>query len=340
MKEEVQLEGYGGDIPVIAVSAKTNLNIKELLDLILLVQEIHGPVGRSSTAPLQAIVIESKLDQKAGPRATVVIKNGTLKVREVIFADTLEGKVRSLLNTDGKQVQEVTIGDAVEILGFTETPSVGSVITHEKQAEKQTVAADAGKPYMAMKEGIDLAAILVADTLGSLEAIRYALPEGVDVIAEKTGEITEADILLAKSTGAVVLGFNTRIRSDVEKLAITEKVLAKNYTIIYEMLDEIRDVIEGRAQARMEQIYGQARILASFPYEKQIVLGVTVLDGRVARGDKVRLVRGEETVGESTITSLRQGKNQTSKVEKGQEAGIIITPALDFQAGDVLLSHS
>ena len=90
----------------------------------------------------------------------------------------------------------------------------------------------------------------------------------------------------------------------------------------------------------MEQIYGQARILASFPYEKQVVLGISIQDGRIARGDKIRLLRGEETIGESTVTSVRQGKNQTSKVEKGQEAGIIITPALDFQVGDVLLSHS
>lgn len=340
LKEDVQLEGYGGDIPVIAVSAKTDLHIKELLDLILLVQEVHGETAHTAEAPLRAIVIESKLDQKAGPRATVVIKNGTIRARDVIYADTVEAKVRSLLNTEGKQVQEATIGDAVEILGFTEVPPVGSVISTEKHPTAPVVPSVGNKPYSAMKEGVDLSVVLLADTLGSLEAIRYALPEVVDVISEKTGEITEADILLAKTTGSVVLGFNTKIRPDVEKLAITEKVLAKNYTIIYEMLDEIRDVIEGRAQARMEQIYGQARILASFPYEKQTVLGVNVLEGRVARGDKVRLLRGEETVGESTITSLRQGKNQTSKVEKGQEAGLIITPALDFQVGDVLLSHS
>lgn len=340
LKADVRLEGYGGDVPVISVSAKTNLNIKELLDLILLVQEVHGDASRSVTASLKAIVIESKLDQKAGPRATVVLKNGTLHVRGVVYADTLEGKVRSLLNTEGKPVQEATVGQAVEVLGFSEVPQVGSIITQEKQAQKLPQEPEAEKPYSAMKEGIELSAVLVADTLGSLEAIRYSLPEGVDIISEKTGEITEADILLAKSTSAVVLGFNTKIRPDVEKLAITEKVLAKNYTIIYEMLDEIRDVIEGRALARMEQIYGQAHILASFPYEKQTVLGVKVQEGRVARGDKVRLMHGEEAIGESTITSLRQGKNQTSKVEQGQEAGIILTPALDFQVGDVLLSHS
>lgn len=343
LKEQVMLEGYGGDVPVIAVSAKTNLNIKELLDLILLVQELHADQykDRSKTGPFKAIVIESKLDQKAGPRATVVIKNGTIRTKESLYIEDTEGKVRSLINTEAKPVQEATVGEAVEVLGFTSVPPVGSIVSSEKQAPKaQVTAGETAKPYSAMKQGVELSVILVADTLGSLEAIHYALPEGVDAIAEKTGEITEADILLAKSTGSVVLGFNTKIRPDVEKLALTEKVLAKNYTVIYEMLDEIRDVIAGRVQARMEQVYGQARILASFPYEKSIVLGVSILDGRIARGDKVRLMRGEAVIGESTITSLRQGKNQTSKVEKGQEAGIIITPALDFEVGDMVISHS
>jgi translation initiation factor IF-2 len=343
LKEDVQLEGFGGDVPVIEVSAKTNLRIKELLDLILLVHDLHTEnyKDRSEKATVKAIVIESKLDQKAGPRATVIIKNGTIRVRETLFIGQTEGKVRSLLDHEGKPAQSATIGEAVEILGFTVVPAVGGLVSSEKNPVAEGGVQDSTqKPYSAMKEGVELSVVLLADTLGSLEAIHYALPKGLDIISEKTGEITEADILLAKSTGSVVLGFNTKIRPEVEKLAVTEKVLAKNYTIIYEMLNEIRDVIEGRVQARIEQVYGQARILASFPFEKSIVLGVSVQDGRIARGDKVRLLRGEETIGESAITSLRQGKNQTSKVEKGQEAGIIITPALDFQVGDVVLSHS
>ncbi len=343
MKEEITPEEYGGDVPVLEVSAKTGKNMKELLDLILLVQELHAEnyARRSEANPVSAIVIESKLDQKAGPRATVIVKDGTLKVRETMYVDGKESKIRSLLNTEGKQVQSATIGAGVEILGFSEVPPVGSIVTSEKkEGATQESAKKEAEPYRAMKEGVELSVILLADTQGSLEAIHYALPEGVDVISEKTGEISEADILLAKSTGSVVLGFNTKIRPEVEKLAVTEKVLAKNYSIIYEMLDEINDVIEGRIHARMEQIYGQARILASFPYEKSVVLGISVQDGRIARGDKIRIMRGEEVIGESNITSLRQGKNTTSKVEKGQEAGIIINPALDFQVGDVILSHS
>ncbi len=121
---------------------------------------------------------------------------------------------------------------------------------------------------------------------------------------------------------------------------MTEKVLTRNYTVIYEMLDEIRDVLEGKRLALLETIYGTAQVLASFPFEKTIVLGVKILDGRLARNDKVRLMRNDEEIGNATITSLRRGKETVSKIEKGQEGGIILTPALDFEVGDMIISHS
>ena len=113
----------------------------------------------------------------------------------------------------------------------------------------------------------------------------------------------------------------------------------KNYTIIYELLDEISEVLEGKALAMIEQIYGTARVLAKFPFEKTFALGIQVLDGRIARGDKARIMRGDEVIGETQINSLRVGKNPISKIEKGNEAGIIISPLLDFQVGDVVISH-
>ncbi|EKD86185.1 MAG: hypothetical protein ACD_37C00427G0001, partial [uncultured bacterium] len=166
-----------------------------------------------------------------------------------------------------------------------------------------------------------------------------ALPTGAKLVSKKTGEITTADVLFAKSIGAIVLGFNVKIRPEVLKLAATEKVLVKNYKLIYEMLSEINDVIEGKELSMQEEIYGVAKILARFPYEKTEVLGIAVTDGRVAKGDKARIVRGDEVVGEARITSLRQGKEQISKVETGEEAGIIITPFLDFTIGDMVICH-
>lgn len=343
MAENVLLEGYGGDIPVIEVSAKTNLNVKELLDLILLVQELHheqaAPVAPD--APLRAIVIESRLDQKSGPRATVIVKNGTLKPREEIYTEDGMFKVRSLLDERGKPLQSATIGEAAEVIGFLKVPPVGCMLTDRQEtlAAKKETPSTSAQPYSPNANADELPIILVADSQGSLEAIVAALPEKVRLISQKTGEITEADVLLAKSTGAFAIGFNTKIRPEVAKLARTEKVLMKNYTIIYELLDEIADVIAGKELEMMEQIYGAAKVLAKFPYEKTFALGISVLEGRVAKGDKARLMRGEEVLGETQVSTLRVGKNPTSRVEQGHEAGITINPTLDFQVGDVLVFH-
>ncbi len=339
VRENILLEGYGGDVPVIEVSARTGLHMQELLDLILLMWDMKQSTA-SEQEPLQAIVIESRLDTKAGPRATVVIKQGTILVKETLMTPSTEGKVRSLLSDSGVQVQKASIGEAVEVLGFTKVPAVGEIVHQKKYSLSDNKATQIYIRQGSPVEGKTLSLFLCADTLGSLEAIVQSLPTEVHLIAEKTGEISEGDILLAKSTNAIVLTFNIRLRPDIIKFATTEKVVLKNYTIIYEMLDEISQVIEGKQLALMEQIFGVAKLLATFPFEKTIVLGVDVIDGRVARGDKVRVMHGENLIGESIIVSLRQGKNSTSKVEKGQEAGLILSPALDITIGDMLVCHS
>jgi translation initiation factor IF-2 len=336
----VMLEGLGGDIPVIEVSARTNHNIKELLDLILLVHDLHQP-NPDEVAPqksLLGIIIESKLDPKSGPRATVVVKNGKIQVREEVFSGGKSFKVRSLLNTFGKQVKEATIGDAVEVLGFTDVPPVGSSLT--STSSEIMVEKHIEKTYSPMAPEGALSVILCVDSFGSLEAILAALPKDIIVISSKTGDVTESDILLAKSTGGIVLGFNVKIRPDVLRLAVTEKVLVRNYSIIYEMLDELSDVLEGKRLESEEQIYGTAKIMASFPFEKTLALGLRVEDGRIAKGDKVRIMRGDDVVGETTIASLRVGKEPTSKIEAGNEAGAVLASKLDFRVGDMLISHA
>ncbi len=347
VKEGVLLEGLGGNIPVIEISAKTNTNIKELLDLILLSFDLHKKSDVSAKGELVAIVIESRLDQRAGPQAALVIKNGTLTVRDDVIVDGTIFRVRNIVNDMGQNVKTATIGDGVEVFGMSQVIPVGSIITdkNKRQVEKLPEEALALEPESEivyrpnMHEG-KLPIILIADTQGSLEAIEYSLPKDVHIINKKTGEVSEADILFAKSAGALVLSFNSKIRPNVQKLAMTEKVLAKNYQIIYEMIDEVSDVLEGKRLAQMEEIYGTARVLAKFPFEKTFAYGVTVLEGRIARGDRIRIMRKDETIGETTITSLRVGKEQTSKVESGHEAGIVLGGGLDIEVGDVVVCHS
>ncbi len=352
LKEQVMLEGYGGEVPVIEVSAKTNQNVKELLDLILLMYDFRKTPEYekeiTSDASFRAVVIESKMDKKTGPLATVVIKNGTVHLRDELLVDKQLFKVRALITTQNIQVQKATVGEAIEVLGFTTVPAVGSIVSSTanalplvqnnlpattKQLKRELI-------YKRDETKSGISAILVADTQGSLEAIMNALPKDVELLLYKTGEVTEADILLAKSTGSIVLSFNTKIRPEVQKLAITEKVLFRNYQIIYELLDEVQDALEGKKLAEMEQVFGKAKVLAKFPFEKTNVFGISVSDGRIARGDRVRILRGEILIGESSISSLRVGKNPTSKVEKGHEAGILLSPYLDIQVGDVIIPHS
>jgi len=193
--------------------------------------------------------------------------------------------------------------------------------------------------FLNVEEVPTLSIVLCADNKGSLEAIVRSLPKEINIALQKTGDITTTDILLAKSINAIVLGFNTRTRPEIVKFAAQEKVLAKNYKIIYELISEVKDVLEGKQLAMVEEIFGRAKILASFPFEKTKVLGIKVLEGRVARGDKVRLIRKEEIIGESTINSVRTGKNVVSKIEENQEGGVILAPFLDFTIGDMLICH-
>lgn len=338
-KEEVLFEGAGGDVPIIEVSAKTGSNVKELLDLILLVSDVH-PTESSINGNLKAIVIESKLDPKAGSKATLVIKSGMVKLRDELATDGIKAKVRSIIDTQGKQVVEAKAGEAVEVLGFEKAPRVGSVI---EPAAGEVKKAEVGQAKTApiLDEDQRLKIILVADTQGSLEAIEGSLGDRVSIVLSKTGDFEASDVLFAKSIGAVVLGFNAKIKNDVGKLAESEKVLVRNYTLIYEMLEEIEDFLEGKAESLREKVLGKAQILAEFPFDKQKVLGVKVLEGRIAKGDRIRLIRDkEDTVGESSISSLRQGKDSVSKVEQGQEAGVLLGAQLDFHLGDVLVSHA
>src|SRR3989344_5925092 len=366
LKAEVLLEGYGGDVPVVEVSAKTNTNIKELLDLILLVFEIKKamPAGRqekfisSESGEFKGVVIESKQDQRSGPLSSVVIKSGTLSLRDEISSNGVFGKVKSLTDASGKKVDKVTIGEAVEILGFEKVPKVGSIVLKKFRVLNQRGPAPTFPPVSAppitsemravgspssrvtpFSENLPILSLIIcADTLGSLEAIINALPNQINIVSYKTGDISPADLLLAKGVGAIVLGFNIKIKPEIIKLAKTEEVVVKNYNLIYELIDEITDVLEGRELSLVEEILGRAKIVAQFPFEKTKVMGVAVLEGRVAKGDKIRITRKDEVVGQSTISSLRQGKNQISKVEKGNEAGIIISPFLDFTIGDMVIS--
>lgn len=359
LRHEVMLENYGGDVPFLKISAKAGTGVKELLDLIELMAEVNGVSG-DETAPFSATIIESKLDKNRGPLATAIVKNGTVHVGDKVFVKGAENKIRALVDYLGEQIKEATPGMPVEILGLSGVADVGSVITSTSEASQQSLQGEtlpasptqrgeqkaperAGGQTSTQEATQSLNLILKADTLGSLEAIKGKLPPNTNLLQFGTGEISEADILLARSTKAIILGFNVKVNSQALKLAETEKVLVRTYKIIYELLDELDDAAKGMLEPiTREEILGTGQIIAEFPFEKLRIAGTKVLDGRLAKGDLAKITRkgaDPEIIGETKIKSVRVGKDEANKVEKGKECGILLDPQVDFRPGDAIISY-
>ena len=181
-----------------------------------------------------------------------------------------------------------------------------------------------------------------ADVSGSLEAILEALPsEKVEIVRTGLGDITEADILEAKATGSIMIGFNVKANAAIEKLARIEKVIYRTYSIIYELLDEMNDVVEGMAEVlSLERELGKGTIIAEFPFDKDRIAGTKISVGRLARGDSVRIMRKDEEIARVRIKSLHRGKDDITKVEVGGECGVLFDKKVDFMLQDDIIPYT
>lgn len=343
----VQVEELGGKIVSLAVSAKTGKGLKELLDMILLVADMLGkkndPQGK-----LEATIIESSLSKGKGPIATAIIKNGMLKIGEEIIVENELVKVRALFNDKGESVKQVQAGDPVEILGFSSVPLVGAKIYHQKDAVLTTNVLPSELAILPERElevslleepeVIKFKIILKADNASSLEAVLTNFGDNILVISSAVGEINESDILLAKASGAFVIGFGVNATKGAEVLAQRERVRVKVYKIIYELLEELAEVAQAVSQGKLEEILGKAEIIAQFPFDKKKIAGCKVLEGRIARGDLVRIERDTQNLGTTRIKSIREFKNEINKAETGQECGCLFEENIDFSVGDMIVS--
>jgi len=333
LKHGVLLENYGGDVPFIKVSAKKKEGIKELLELLDLMWEMQE-IKSDPAATLEAIVIESKLDKNRGPIASVVVRNGTLRAGQKIYIDAVESKIRGLFNYLQKPITEALPGTPVEIIGLAKVPPTGAAVSNTLIAQEipENKRALATNPVENQ-----LNVVIKADTLGSLEAILASLPTNVTVLEAGVGDVNANDILTAKNTKSIVLGFNNSINPAARNLMETEKVLVRTYKIIYELLDEISDAAAGMLEINQVETLGKGQILAEFPFNGLKIAGTKVLEGRLARGDLIKLMRGKDTtVGESKVKSVRLGREEITKVEAGKECGVLLDPQLDFLPGDIL----
>ncbi len=351
-KVGVQVEGFGGDVPIVPVSAKTGQGVPELLDMILLVSEMKG-LAVDPSAPFEAVVIETKLDKGKGMVASVIVKQGSLTAGMLLYEGSiLVGKIRAMFDEHGKRVDVASVSKPVEVLGFTSFPAVGEILRQTPQ--KEVIPSQAPLPSDEVSDALPdflkpldeqekekLTVIIKADTAGSLEAITHTLGDRVTVVGSGVGDITEADVLLAKPSHAFVVGFNVKVRPAVEKLAQTEKVVYRTYTVIYKLFEELEEVISGMKEVIVqERELGVGQIIAEFPYEKTRIAGTKITSGRIARGDSVKIMRGETEVTRAKIKSLRHEKEDITRVDAGGECGILFDRAVDFGLNDAIIAVS
>ena len=331
-KEQVLFEGRGGDTPFISVSAKTGTGVSDLIETIIVVAEV-SELKADPKGELEAVVIESG-KEKMGPVASVVIRNGSIKVGETIFAEECEAKVRALFDDKGKSVKEVMPGFPAKVFGFTQIPPVGASVTRGAHTAVKEAPKPKGIFDLRRLKNDEIPLILKASNTGALEAIIVSLPPKIVVVDSGVGDVTSSDVINAKTGNAYIFAFESKIPNDVAKLAEAEKVKVERFEIIYELLQRLEEILK---KGRVE-IVGHAQILASFPFNDKRVAGCKVLDGRISKGDSLILTRGAKEIGKGKAVSLKKQKLEVASVGQSEEFGVITEPQLDFTVGDVLVS--
>lgn len=333
--EGILFEGRGGDTPSVEVSAREGKGIPELLEVIQLLSDVND-VTADPDGPLTAVTIETNRD-KAGARASVIVRNGTLKVGDDVSSEGMKARVRGLFSADGKSVREAKPSEPVVLLGFAETPPVGSVVTRSSEtAEVKKVvtrlAPQNGPKKASNEEKIKI--IVKAASAGSLEALLALIPSEFEVLASGLGDVSDSDIFFAKAASANIFTFESKAPGATRKLAENEGIVIESFTIIYELLKRLDDILLGGQIMLM----GEADILEVFPFSGKRVAGSKVRHGKIAKKDKLLLMRGPDEVGQVRVHSIRKGRDEVNEVGQGEECGILFEPQLAFQVGDVLLS--
>ncbi len=342
-QHEVFVEGYGGNTPFVLISGKTGSGVDNLLETILLLAELEE-LPYQDTTPLVAPVIEAKIDQQKGALVSVIIKEGTLSVGDLVHTSTASAKVRALFSDLGQTIKLASPGMPVQILGFQSLPLVGEVVVPGALAPLETGSQDPipNDPKTPLIDPLAkrLNLIVKADTAGSLEAIKGSFTSDVNLISSGTGDITESDVLMAQATGSILIGFNVRISSAVTKLAEAEKVIIKNHKIIYEILEYIeKKVLKMMEPTIDEDELGTATVIKVFEINGDKIAGCRVEQGRLEIGDTIHLKKSDGTSKDAKIKSLRLGKEEVKKVGAGTECGVFLFPNLDVQPKDAIIAY-
>ena len=363
-EKDVIAEEYGGDVPVVPVSARTGDGIDNLLTTIALmadIAELKANPHKSATG----LVVEAKLDKARGPVATVLVQRGTLNVGDVVVIGAVTGKLRALFNDKGKRIKQAGPSMPVEVLGLSAVPSAGdrlTVVPDEKTARQQAemfkraaernggAAGDVSLEdiFTRMKQGEvgDLNLVVKADVQGSIEPLVTSLQrlqeEGlrVKVIGSGNGNVTESDVMLASASKAIIVAFNVRAEPGARSAAETQHVDIRFYNVIYNVVEDVRKALVGMLGPRFQEVvHGHAEIRQIFPVRKGgAAAGCLVMDGQILSSDSARVKRGDRVLWEGKIASLRRIKEEVREVGAGTECGILLDGYSEFREGDVIES--
>jgi len=351
LENEIYLEGYGGEIPYMEISAKQGTNISDLLDIILLVADMEE-LKADKTGPTEGVVIESHVNPKKGISATLIITNGTLKKGCFISSGSACAPVRNIENFLGKQIDEASFSSPVRVTGFDMLPRVGNTFIacdNKKSAEKcssqfQTKTKSQG--IIGNKDAeVIIPLVIKTDVSGTIDAVLKEIEKivhdkvSLKVIHKGVGDITENDVKVATgSSDAIIVGF--RVNSDTEAQSTAEKfgIPIKTFGIIYNITDYIEEEVKKRIpKEEVAEKTGSAKILKAFSRmrDKQVV-GGKVLNGVVSSGAQVKIVRRETEIGEGKIIELQEQKIKTSEVTEGSQFGVTIDSKIEIAEGDVI----
>jgi len=364
-EKDVVIEEYGGDVPLVPVSARTGAGVDELLTTIALMADI-GELKADPTRTATGLVVEAKLDKARGPVATVLVQRGTLNTGDVVVIGPVTGKIRALVDDKGKRIKSAGPSMPAEILGLSGVPKAGDrlvVVPDEKTARQQAAlyqraaersatgaAGDVSLEdiFTRMKEGEvrDLNLVIKADVQGSIEPLVTSLQrlqeEGlrVKVIGSGTGSVTESDVMLASASKAIIIAFNVRVEPGARSAAETQHVDLRHYTVIYNVIEDVRKALVGLLGPRFrEVVHGHAEIRQIFPVRKGgAAAGCLVIDGQILRNDSARVKRSDRVIWEGKIASLRRIKEEVREVSAGTECGILLEGWSDFREMDVIES--
>jgi translation initiation factor IF-2 len=365
LQHDVQVESMGGDTIEVELSAKTGQNLDKLLELIQLQAEVLD-LKANPDRLAEGSVIEAKLDRGRGPVATVLVQRGTLIHGDIVVAGSEWGRIRALINDKGANVEFAGPSAPVEILGFQAAPEAGDrvavvetearareVTAYRSRQKREKLAARGAGPTRSLADMMSQAKVagkkeftllIKGDVQGSVEAIAGALEKlGTEEVAARiihsgVGGISESDVTLANSTGAVILGFNVRAHKEGREAAERAGVEIRYYNIIYDLVDDIKAAMSGLlAPTLRETMLGNAKIQEVFNITKVgKVAGCIITDGKVERGAGVRLIRDDVVIHEGTLKTLKRFKDEVKEVQVGQECGMAFEKYEDMRAGDVI----